>query len=94
MYLPRAISLASFTRFNGACQFFTAPYLHDNELPTFIQNFLDLGRNVDYLTRRNNFIVAMYIAIKQFLIPEGILDLPVLVEVLYIISMCDMAFSS
>ena len=79
MHLPSTISLASLTGFDGAGQFFAAPYLHDNKFPPFVQDLLDPGRNVDYLAGGNDFIVAVYIAIKQLLIPERILYLPILV---------------
>lgn len=64
MHLPSTVSLTPLTRFDGAGQFFAAPNLHDNKFPPFIQNLLDLGRNVDYLTCRNDFIVAVYITIE------------------------------
>ena len=79
MHLPRTITLTSFTGFDGAGQFFATPYLHDNKFPPFVQDLLDPGRNVDHLAGRNDFVVAVYIAIKQFLIPKRILYLPILV---------------
>ena len=94
MHLPRTVSLTPLTGFDSAGQFFTTPYLHNDKFPPFIQDSLDPGRHVNHLTGRNDFIVAVYIAIKQLLIPERVLYLPVLVQVWYVVPMRDVAFAS
>lgn len=91
--LPGAVTPASFTSLDGACQFFPATLFNDNKFPAFIENLFDSCRNIDHLTSRYNLIISVDITIKHLFIPKAVLGLSIFIDIRNVVSVEDLAFS-
>lgn len=94
IYLLCTVFTASFAGFDRTCQFLATSCLYDYKFPALIQDLLNFGRDIDDVTSRDNFIIAVYVAIVQFFIPKRILRVSQLVEVVYLGSVLDRAFAA
>ena len=72
MYLLGTVILASFTRLDGTRQLFATPNFYNHELPALIQDFFDIGRDVDDLTRMDDLVIAVDVSIKHLVVPERV----------------------
>jgi len=90
---PCRVAAAPLASLDSAGQFFTAPYLDKHKLPSLIKYLFDSCWYIYNLTSGNDFVVAMNIAIEQFVIPKAILSLSEIVDIPNAASVGDMAFT-
>ena len=74
--------MASLASLDGTRQFFPLADLDQNEFPAFVEDFLDVSRNINDIFSRNDVVKTMDISVEHFVVPETIPRLLVTTQVL------------